>query len=219
MHRISLRRGRIPCKLGKTLMKPRKRHYEDYQKAIALNLPFHKELRDSGIPARTTPPLGQIIKEGLQEMLEAQVVRSSSSPYSTPVMIVRKKDATYRFCIDYRANRPSARTLRRHRSRPAAHSRGEQAIIALTVRTHALSLEVPAGERLSSASPNTPDVPNTKEMSSPTLETESLHNRGAPQRRPEDEESMLKAVFQTPTRVTKHSVSNLPTHIRDTRLW
>lgn len=54
-------------------------------------------------PARRIPPaLFQIVKEHLQEMMEAGAIRPSHSPYSTNVVIVRKKDGSFRFCVDFR---------------------------------------------------------------------------------------------------------------------
>lgn len=42
------------------------------------------------------------MRKHLQELLQAGIIRESRSPYASPIVVVRKKSAAVRMCIDYR---------------------------------------------------------------------------------------------------------------------
>lgn len=49
-----------------------------------------------------TPTELKELKEQLQEVLDKGFIRSSVSPWSAPILFVKKNDGNMRLCIDYR---------------------------------------------------------------------------------------------------------------------
>ena len=54
-------------------------------------------------PYRTTPENKQEIDRQVNDMLERGIIQESVSPWSSPVVLVKKKNGEMRFCIDFRS--------------------------------------------------------------------------------------------------------------------
>jgi hypothetical protein len=53
-------------------------------------------------PYRYPPAIKDEIERQITDMLKIGVIQSSSSPFSSSVLLVKKKDGTFRFCVDFR---------------------------------------------------------------------------------------------------------------------
>lgn len=61
-------------------------------------------------PYRLSYTERQQVKDMVQEMLDSEIIRESSSPYASPIVLVNKKTGEKRLCVDYRAlNRKTKR--------------------------------------------------------------------------------------------------------------
>jgi transposase InsO family protein len=68
----------------------------------------HDILMDDDTPIkqrfrRIPPSIFEEVRQHLQNMVNTGVIRPSVSPWASPIVLVRKKDGSLRFCIDYRA--------------------------------------------------------------------------------------------------------------------
>lgn len=81
----------------------------------------------------------QLVQSMIQEMLESGIIRESSSPYASPIVLVQKKSGEKRLCVDYRAlNR---KTVKEHFPLP----RIEDQLDLLAGNTMFITLDLASG--------------------------------------------------------------------------
>ena len=51
---------------------------------------------------RTSPAMRVEIQKQVDDLLQRGIIEESYSPWSSPIVMVKKKDDTFRFCVDYR---------------------------------------------------------------------------------------------------------------------
>ncbi|GKF77752.1 hypothetical protein Tco_0230222, partial [Tanacetum coccineum] len=52
-------------------------------------------------PYKHPPNKKDVIELMVKELLEARIIRNSQSSFSSPIVMVKKKDETWRMCVDY----------------------------------------------------------------------------------------------------------------------
>jgi hypothetical protein len=55
--------------------------------------PIHRR-----VPQKLVPE----VQKQIAEMVEKGIIQKSKGPYSSPVLLTRKSDGTYRFCVDFK---------------------------------------------------------------------------------------------------------------------
>lgn len=72
-------------------------------RAVSHSIPLVQGARPVQIrPYRFSPELKNEVEKQIAEMIKSGVIRPSTSSFASPLIMVKKKDHTWRPCVDYR---------------------------------------------------------------------------------------------------------------------
>lgn len=71
-------------------------------KLLSHDIPLLDEVPVRQRYRRIPPSDYEMVKAHINQLLDAQIVRESCSPYASPIVLVKKKDGNLRLCVDYR---------------------------------------------------------------------------------------------------------------------
>ena len=103
----------IPDSLSFEQQRDLRRVIEEYQDVfskegnpISSTSLVEQEIHTTGLPIRLpfrrqNPIVRDIEQQQVKEMLRDEVIRPSTSPWASPVVMVKKKDGSMRFCVDF----------------------------------------------------------------------------------------------------------------------
>ena len=69
---------------------------------VEVDIKVSDDLPIRSLPYRMSPVQRQVVDEQIGDMLSNGVIRKSNSAYASPVVLVKKADGRWRFCVDYR---------------------------------------------------------------------------------------------------------------------
>jgi hypothetical protein len=69
---------------------------------IDMHVRLHDDVPVTYRPYRLAYSERIVVRKIIQDLMDNGIVRESESPYSSPILLVKKKSGEYRMCVDYR---------------------------------------------------------------------------------------------------------------------